>query len=489
MKKPKARRALAYLLSVTLALSTLPTSAFAEQLSDIVQDAQAQNPAAPSDGGDDSNPVPLSPTLPAPTDDAEANDEVDASANQPEAHTPQVEPQAAAAAQSVAVSGSTYTVETNDDLTQALTAIASSSDDGATIELKGGETFRVPASNYRATFGAEGKSITVTSSGDTQATLDFYYTGYLAGDCTFDNVHVKGSTLFCNGHRTVFTTASTFDFSITMYAGANGADVDSTYLVIAGTGSVNVGSTNGSHNIVGGCLAGSVHGDTYLEVSGNVAMCGGNKLTPASVLGDGTSSSTATSYVSVDGNAKLVYDNGGTGTPAIDGTSGCEIKGDLTIEACAGQCDGISAQREYPAMSIVDGSVHVIAGSPDYENTERVLRINSNWGIFGAGDMMSNFESSQYQVGGSVTVDAYENVWGWNRGTEPTRGDTPEIYGSKHADVKGNVEVNVRGSHVGNIYGADDTAVTGALSMTLTNVELKDSYYGGDYDQAGIFGL
>lgn len=489
MKKPKARRALAYLLSVTLALSTLPTSAFAEQLSDIVQDAQAQNPAAPSDDGDDSNPVPLSPTLPAPTDDAEANDEVDASANQPEAHTPQVEPQAAAAAQSVAVSGSTYTVETNDDLTQALTAIASSSDDGATIELKGGETFRVPASNYRATFGAEGKSITVTSSGDTQATLDLYYTGYLAGDCTFDNVHVKGSTLFCNGHRTVFTTASTFDFSITMYAGANGADVDSTYLVIAGTGSVNVGSTNGSHNIVGGCLAGSVHGDTYLEVSGNVAMCGGNKLTPASVLGDGTSSSTATSYVSVDGNAKLVYDNGGTGTPAIDGTSGCEIKGDLTIEACAGQCDGISAQREYPAMSIVDGSVHVIAGSPDYENTERVLRINSNWGIFGAGDMMSNFESSQYRVGGSVTVDAYENVWGWNRGTEPTRGDTPEIYGSKHADVKGNVEVNVRGSHVGNIYGADDTAVTGALSMTLTNVELKDSYYGGDYDQAGIFGL
>lgn len=374
-------------------------------------------------------------------------------------------------------------------MAQALTAIASSSDDGATIELKGGETFRVPASNYRATFGAEGKSITVTSSGDTQATLDFYSTGYLAGDCTFDNVHVKGSTLFCNGHRTVFTTASTFDFSITMYAGANGADVDNTYLVIAGTGSVNVGSTSGSHNIVGGCLAGSVHGDTYLEVSGNVAMSGGNKLTPASVLGDGTSSSTAADYVSVDGNAKLVYDNGGTGNPAIDGTSGCEIKGDLTIEARAGQCDGISAQREYVDKSVVDGSAHIIAGSPDYENTDRVLRINANWGIFGAGDMMSNFESSQYQVGGSVIVDAYENVWGWDRGSEPTRGDTPEIYGSKHADVKGDVTVTVHGSHVGNIYGADDTAVTGALSMTLTNVELKDSYYGGDYDQAGIFGL
>lgn len=489
MKKPKAWRALAYLLSVTLALSTLPTSAFAEQLSDIVQDAQAQNSAAPSDGGGDSNPVPLSPTLPAPTDDAEANDEVDASANQPEAQTPQVEPQATAAAWSVAVSGSTYTVETNDDLAQALIAIASSSDDAATIELKGGETFRVPASSYRATFGAEGKSITVTSSGDTQATLDFSYTGYLAGDCTFDNVHVKGSTLFCNGHRTVFTTASTFDFSITMYAGANGADVDSTYLVIAGTGSVNVGSTNGSHNIVGGCLAGSVHGDTYLEVSGNVAMRGGNKLTPASVLGDGTSSSTDADYVSVDGNAKLVYDNGGTGNPAIDGTSGCEIKGDLTIEARAGRCNGISAQREYVDKSVVDGSAHIIAGSPDYENTDRVLRINANWGIFGAGDMMSNFESSQYQVGGSVIVDAYENVWGWDRGSEPTRSDTPEIYGSKHADVKGDVTVTVHGSHVGNIYGADDTAVTGALTMTLTDVELRDSNYGGDYDQAGFFGL
>ena len=486
MKKPRLRRALAYLLTASLAINAIPASAVAEQVETTVQEIQGGF-AGPEPGDETPVEVPETPAADVPTNDAETSDDAPATTSEPQ--TPQVETQATAASQSVVVNGSTYSVETSDELVEALNDIAASSDDAATIELKGGETFKVPAANYRATFGAEGKSITVTSSGDTQATLDFSYTGYLAGDCTFDNVHVKGSTLFCNGHRTVFTTASTFDFSITMYAGANGADVDSTYLVIAGTGSVNVGSTNGSHNIVGGCLAGSVHGDTYLEVSGNVAMCGGNKLTPASVLGDGTSSSTATSYVSVDGNVKLVYDNGGTGTPAIDGTSGCEIKGDLTIEACAGQCDGISAQREYPAMSIVDGNVHVIAGSPDYENTERVLRINSNWGIFGAGDMMSNFESSQYQVGGSVTVDAYENVWGWNRGTEPTRGDTPEIYGSKHADVKGNVEVNVRGSHVGNIYGADDTAVTGALSMTLTNVELKDSYYGGDYDQAGIFGL
>ena len=489
MKKPRLRRALAYFLTASLAINAIPASAVAEQIESAAQDVRGGVVAEPELS--DAAPVetPETPAETNPADDAETNDEPDASANQSEPQTPRVESQAASAARSVAVSGSTYTVETNDDLTQALTAIASSSDNEATIELKGGETFKVPAANYRATFGAEGKSITVTSSGDTQATLDFYYTGYLAGDCTFDNVHVKGSTLFCNGHRTVFTTASTFDFSITMYAGANGADVDSTYLVIAGTGSVNVGSASGSHNIVGGCLAGSVHGDTYLEVSGNVAMCGGNKLTPASVLGDGTSSSTATSYVSVDGNAKLVYDNGGTGTPAIDGTSGCEIKGDLTIEARAGRCNGISAQRESVDKSVVDGSAHIIAGSPDYENTDRVLRINANWGIFGAGDMMSNFESGQYQVGGSVTVDAYENVWGWDRGADPTRSDTPEIYGSKHADVKGSVTVNVHGSHVGNIYGADDTAVTGALGMTLTDVELRDSNYGGDYDQDGIFGL
>lgn len=491
MKKPRLRRALAYFLTASLAINAIPASAVAEQIESAAQDVRGGVVAEPEPSDVAPVETPETPAETSTADDAETGGEVDANAstNQAEPQTPQVQSQAASAAQSAAVSGSTYAVETNDDLAQALTAIASSSDDGATIELKGGETFRVPASNYRATFGAEGKSITVTSSGDTQATLDFYSTGYLAGDCTFDNVHVKGSTLFCNGHRTVFTTASTFDFSITMYAGANGADVDSTYLVIAGTGSVNVGSTSGSHNIVGGCLAGSVHGDTYLEVSGNVAMRGGNKLTPASVLGDGTSSSTAADYVSVDGNAKLVYDNGGTGNPAIDGTSGCEIKGDLTIEARAGRCNGISAQREYVDKSVVDGSAHIIAGSPDYENTDRVLRINANWGIFGAGDMMSNFESSQYQVGGSVIVDAYENVWGWDRGSEPTRGDTPEIYGSKHADVKGDVTVTVHGSHVGNIYGADDTAVTGALSMTLTNVELKDSYYGGDYDQAGIFGL
>lgn len=487
MKKPRLRRALAYLLTASLAINAIPASAVAEQVENTVQEIQGGDSAGPEPGDETPVEVPETPAADVPTNDAETSDDAPATTSEPQ--TPQVETQATAASQSVVVNGSTYSVETSDELAEALNDIAASSDDAATIELKGGETFKVPAANNRATFGVDGKQITVTSSGDLQATLDFCYTGYLAGDCTFDNVHVTGSRLFCNGHRTIFTANSTFNFSITVYGGAYNADVDSTYLVIAGTGSINVGSTNGSHNIVGGCLAGSVHGDTYLEVSGNVAMCGGNKLTPASVLSDGTSSGVKAEYVSVDGNAKLVYDNGGTGTPAIDGTTGCEIKGNLTIEARAGQCNGISAQREYASKSIVDGDVHVIAGSPDYENTDRVLRVNSNWGIFGAGTSMSNFESSQYQVGGNVTVDAYENVWGWDRGTEPTRSDTPEIYGSKHADVKGSVTVNVHGGHVGNIYGADDTAVTGAVTMTLTDVDLRDSYYGGDYDQAGIFGL
>ena len=35
--------------------------------------------------------------------------------------------------------------------------------------------------------------------------LSFPSYGVLTGDCTFDNVYVTGSRLFCNGYRTIFT--------------------------------------------------------------------------------------------------------------------------------------------------------------------------------------------------------------------------------------------------------------------------------------------
>lgn len=35
-----------------------------------------------------------------------------------------------------------------------------------------------------------------------------------------------------------------------------------------------------------------------------------------------------------------------------------------------------------------------------------------------------------YTVGGSVTIDTYENVWGWDKGTEPSSYDIPDIYGA-----------------------------------------------------------
>ena len=36
--------------------------------------------------------------------------------------------------------------------------------------------------------------------------------------------------------------------------------------------------------------------------------------------------------------------------------------------------------------SIIRGNLHIIAGNPAYENTDRILRLGSNWPIVGAGN-------------------------------------------------------------------------------------------------------
>ena len=94
-----------------------------------------------------------------------------------------------------------------------------------------------------------------------------------------------------------------------------------------------------------------------------------------------------------------------------------------------------------------------------------------------------------YAIDGNITIDVYENVWGWDRNTKPTIYDLPEIYGALRGNVGGNITINAHGSHVANIYGASDSVVQKGVTINATDVELKSSLYETEYDEGYIMGL
>ena len=378
-----------------------------------------------------------------------------------------------------------YEVSTSNDLTASLSQIAVQSEHNAKIILKG--NIKIEAVDYVSSLGVKNKHITVTSDGDNLYTLTFSNRGMLNGDCTFDKVNVEGYKLYCNGYKTIFTSKGEIHLSGTLYGGGYKTTVDKTYVVIAANGEINPNATNGLHNVIGGSYQGSVTGDTYLEITGNIKMKGGNHITPGCVMGDGTSGDSKTSPdVYVGGTATLIYDSESKSSPAIDGTYACEIKGDVILEVRSGVTNEICGNFEYPEKSIIRGNLHIIAGSKKYENTNRVLRLGGNWPITGAGNLFakSPYSTGTYEVDGNVTIDTYENVWGWNKNASPSN-DIPEIYGSICSKVGGSVTINANGSHMENITGAYKSTVNGNVSIDADNVELKNSYYETEYDDEG----
>ena len=323
--------------------------------------------------------------------------------------------------------------------------------------------------------------------------LSFPSYGVLTGDCTFDNVNVTGSRLFCNGYRTIFTENGQIHLSETLYGGGYKTTVDSTYVVIAASGYINPSSSSGLHDVIGGSYQGSVEGDTYLEITGDIQMQGGNHLNPGCMKGDGSSGDGRNvPDIYVGGNATLIYDNkNSTASPSIEGTYGCEMKGDVTLNVRAGCVAGIVGTEEPLEESIIRGNLHIIAGNPAYENTDRILRLGSNWPIVGAGNSFATYPGVEgnYTVGGNITIDTYENVWAWDKGTTPDSYDLPEIYGALRGNVGGNITINAHGSHLQNIFGASDSVVQGSVTVNATDVELKNSEYATDDDEGYIFGL
>ena len=389
-----------------------------------------------------------------------------------------------------------YEVSNNSELIDALSSIQTGTDTEATIVLKADVTVQSTSGGSSTTsFGVDGKHITVKSEDGEMKKLIFPFYGILSGDCTFDNINVIGSRLFCNGYRTIFTENGQIHLSETLYGGGYKTTVNSTYVVIAATGYINPSSASGLHDVIGGSYQGSVEGDTYLEITGNIKMQGGNHLNPGCMKGDGSSGNGRNvPDVYVGGNATLIYDNKNsidTASPAIEGTYGCEMKGDVTLDVRAGRVAGIVGTEEPVDKSIIRGNLHIIAGNPAYENTDRVLRLGSNWPIIGAGHSFATMPGAvgNYTVGGNITIDTYENVWAWDKGTTPDSYDLPEIYGALRGNVGGNITINAHGSHVQNIFGASDSVVQGSVTVNATDVELKNSEYDTEYDEGYLFGL
>ncbi|RHT85803.1 hypothetical protein DW724_15120, partial [Butyricicoccus sp. AM27-36] len=403
-------------------------------------------------------------------------------------------PQSEVGAEQPTVTAPSYEVSTTAELSNTLTQIAARAEDEATIVLKADVTLSNDAtSGYIASFGVDGKHITVKSEDGEMKKFSFPSYGVLTGDCTFDNVDVTGTRLFCNGYHTIFTENGQIHLSQTLYGGGYKTTVDSTYVVIAASGYINPSSSSGLHDVIGGSYQGSVEGDTYLEITGDIEMQGGNHLNPGCMKGDGTSGDGAgVSNVYVGGNATLIYDNkSSTASPAIEGTYGCEMRGNVTLDVRAGCVAGIVGTEEPLEESIIRGNLHIIAGNPAYENTDRILRLGSNWPIVGAGNSFALYPGVEgnYTVDGNITIDTYENAWAWDKGTTPDSYDLPEIYGALRGNVGGNITINAHGSHVQNIFGASDSVVQGSVTVNATDVELKNSYYDTEYDEGYICGL
>ena len=366
-----------------------------------------------------------------------------------------------------------HKVSSEYELEAALRDIEKSTETEATIVLTANVTLpsTLDGVNNISSFGASGKHITVKSAEGETNELSFASRCTLNGDCTFDNVIVAGGSLFCNGHWTIFTDNGQIRLKGALYGGGYKETVDSTHVEIAASGYINPPSYIGMPDVIGGSYQGSVKGDTYLEITGNIQMQGVEHLNPGCMGAN----------VHVGGNATLIYDNKNTDTsPAIEGTYDCEMQGDVTLDVRSGSVFNIVGTDSSSKSSIIRGDLHIMAGYPGYKkDTDPVLRLVGYYSIVGA---------DNHTVGRNITIDTYENVWGWDKNTGPNPYDPCQIYGALDGTVGGDIIINAQGSHLTNIYGAGDSTVQGSVSVNATNVKLATNN-DPDFPEGDVAGL
>ena len=117
---------------------------------------------------------------------------------------------------------SIYKVSTSEELVSAQEAIAAAEGTEATIVLKADVTVQGGGSSL-SSFGVNGKRITIKSDEGKLHKLSFDGRAVLNGDCTFDDVDVRGSWMYCNGHDTEFTESCQIHLSCTLYTGPRSA--------------------------------------------------------------------------------------------------------------------------------------------------------------------------------------------------------------------------------------------------------------------------
>lgn len=367
-------------------------------------------------------------------------------------------------------SGNNYEVSTADELKNALEQIKSSKDKEATILLKN------DISNGVSFVGVADKSITVKSIEGKKFKIALG--SVLAGDITLDNVSISAGTLYCNGHRTIFTENSVFSMG-SLYGGAYEKDVDSVYVKINGKGTINSGSSE--LVIVGGCYKGSVNGSVYMEVDGDIKINstqGGHYITGGSkeTRYGGDTYTGEPLYVNGDIDFILGLNDASVGHN-VSGTHNTHVYGDLNMNIKSGKYIGIDGQREEPKKATVDGNINMVIGEPA---STKPVHVTYNWGIVGAGERIAN-SRDLYKVGKDVNITTYDNVWCWEPGEKPGN-DIGGLTGAESATVGGDVNITVNDSHLKDIVGVDNglyynnPTINGNVNIIANDAHLESKF-------------
>ena len=242
------------------------------------------------------------------------------------------------------VDKNTYEVSTDDEFNNVLKQIKNSQETEATIILTAN------IGNKTKFVGVVDKTITVKSTEGQKYALSLG--NYLEGDITIDNVKVSSGTLYCNGHRTIFTEKC--DFSIgSLFGGANEQNVDSVYVKINGKGVINSGSSE--LVITGGCYKGSVDGDLYMEIDGDIdiqASAGGHYISGGSKETRYGGDTYTGNPLYVNGDLTFIIGlNNISSTHNLSGTHNTHVYGNLNLIVKHGTFTGIDGQRENPKKS------------------------------------------------------------------------------------------------------------------------------------------
>lgn len=270
------------------------------------------------------------------------------------------------------------------------------------------------------------------------------------------------------------------DFSIgSLFGGANEQNVDSVYVKINGKGVINSGSSE--LVITGGCYKGSVDGDLYMEIDGDIdiqASAGGHYISGGSKETRYGGDTYTGDPLYVNGDLTFIIGlNNISSTHNLSGTHNTHVYGDLNLTVKNGTYVGIDGQRENPERAIVDGSINMVVGDP---NREEPVHVTYNWGIVGAGEKIPNAKELYY-VGKDVNITTYENVWCWKPG-EKSGSDIGGLTGVESALVEGDLNINVHGSHMKHILGIDtgmyynDPTVKGDINIVANDAHLESPY-------------